>query len=98
MGAADVVPGVSGGTIAFITGIYPRFIDALRSLHPRFLGLAVKGQFPEAWAALMAMHWGLLIPLGLGVAVAIVTLSKLITGLMFDAPGPTYAFFFGLIL
>lgn len=98
MGAADVVPGVSGGTIAFITGIYERFINALTSLSPAFLGSFAQGKFEDGWTQLKGIHWGLLIPLGLGVATAVVTLSKLITGLMVDAPGPTYAFFFGLIL
>jgi uncharacterized membrane protein len=98
MGAADVVPGVSGGTIAFITGIYERFINALTSLSPAFILSLFKGQLGESFEQFKAFHWRLLIPLGMGVAVAVVTLSKLITGLMVDAPGPTYAFFFGLIL
>ncbi|MEE2788936.1 MAG: DUF368 domain-containing protein [Myxococcota bacterium] len=98
MGAADVVPGVSGGTIAFITGIYARFINALKSLSPAFLGHLARGQLKAALTAVLAMHWHVLIPVGLGVAVAIVGLSKLITGLMSDEPGSTYAFFFGLIL
>ncbi len=98
MGAADVVPGVSGGTIAFISGIYERFIMALRSLSPAFLVPLLKGDFKGAWATLMQIHWAVLIPVGGGVAASILTMSKLITGLMVDQPGPTYAFFFGLIL
>ncbi len=98
MGAADVVPGVSGGTIAFISGIYERFIQALRSLSPAFLGPLLKGDVRGAWAKLMQIHWAVLLPVGAGVAAAVLTMSKLITGLMVDSPGPTYAFFFGLIL
>ena len=93
MGAADVVPGVSGGTIAFITGIYARFINALRSLSPAFLGELFRGRISGTITQLKRMHWGVLIPVGLGVGVAIVGLSKIITGLMTDTPGPTYAFF-----
>lgn len=98
MGAADVVPGVSGGTIAFITGIYEAFINAIRSISPAFLGPLVRGRVGEAWAEVKAMHWAVLIPVLAGIAVAIVGLSKVITGLMIDHPGPTYALFFGLIL
>lgn len=98
MGAADVVPGVSGGTIAFITGIYELFINALRSLSPAFLAPLVRGRFGESWQRFRAMHWPVLVPVLAGIAVAIVGLSKLITGLMIDHPAPTYALFFGLIL
>jgi uncharacterized membrane protein len=98
MGAADVVPGVSGGTIAFITGIYARFIGALRSLSVGFLGPLARGRVGAAVVKIRAMHWSVLIPVGLGVAVSVVALSKLITGLMVDQPAPTFAFFFGLIL
>ncbi len=98
MGAADVVPGVSGGTIAFITGIYERFINALTSLSPAFIKSLLTGDVSQSWTELKSIHWRLLVPLGLGVAVAVITLSKVITGLMVDSPGPTYAFFFGLIL
>lgn len=98
MGAADVVPGVSGGTIAFITGIYEHFINALRSVSPAFLGSLLRGRVRQATAELRAIHWSVLIPLISGIALAIISLSKIITGLMIDQPAPTYAFFFGLIL
>ncbi|MGP1346518.1 MAG: DUF368 domain-containing protein, partial [Phycisphaerales bacterium] len=97
MGAADVVPGVSGGTIAFITGIYERFIEALRSITPAPLFELLRARPRQALAALLAIHWGVLIPLGLGIAIAIITLSGLILGAMESQPGPTYAVFFGLI-
>ncbi|MCB9542893.1 MAG: DUF368 domain-containing protein [bacterium] len=98
MGAADVVPGVSGGTIAFITGIYEHFINALRSLSGMFLVSLVRGRVRQAAAEFRAIHWSVLIPLIGGIAIAIIALSKIITGLMVDQPAPTYAFFFGLIL
>ncbi|MBV69983.1 MAG: hypothetical protein CMH52_01415 [Myxococcales bacterium] len=98
MGAADVVPGVSGGTIAFITGIYTQFINALRSLSPALLVSLLKGQPRAALAQFKGIHWRVLIPVGAGVAVAVLALSKTILSLMDDQPGPTYALFFGLIL
>lgn len=98
MGGADVIPGVSGGTIAFISGIYERFIDALKSLSPLFLFSLLRGDFRIALRQFGAMHWETLIPLGAGIGLAIVTMSRLIIALMEDQPGPTYAFFFGLIL
>ncbi|MFG0274013.1 MAG: DUF368 domain-containing protein [Phycisphaerales bacterium] len=97
MGAADVVPGVSGGTIALVTGIYQRFIDALRSLSPAFLAPLAKGKLRAAARDFLAMHWLTLIPIGLGVSTAVATMSGLITGMMESRPGATYAFFFGLI-
>lgn len=98
MGVADVIPGVSGGTIAFISGIYERFIAALKSLSPVFLFSLIRGDIRGAWRQALAMHWETLIPLGIGIGLSIVTMSKLIIGLMEDQRGPTYAFFFGLIL
>ncbi len=98
MGAADIVPGVSGGTIAFITGIYERFIEALRSLSPAFLFALLRGRPREALSRALAIHWATLIPLGAGIGLAIVAMSKVITSLMDRHPGPTFAFFFGLIL
>lgn len=98
MGAADIVPGVSGGTIAFITGIYERFVDALRSLSPRFLLTALRRRPGASARQLAEIHWAVLIPLFAGIAVAVATMSGVISGLMEDHPGPTYAFFFGLII
>ena len=98
MGAADVVPGVSGGTIAFITGIYRQFIDALKSLSLDPLKALSRGR-PRAFIASMkAFHWHTLIPLGLGVALAVLSLSKVVTSCMDNYPAATYALFFGLIL
>ncbi len=98
MGAADVVPGVSGGTIAFISGIYQRFINALRSLTPAFALSLLRANPAQARRDLLAIHWHTLIPLGAGIALAMLTMSKLIIAQMENTPGHTYAFFFGLIL
>lgn len=98
MGCADVVPGVSGGTIAFITGIYERFIEALRSLSPAFVVLLLRGRVRESARAAMRMHWSTLVPMLGGILLAIALMARTITGLMETRPGETYAFFFGLIL
>jgi len=98
MGAADVVPGVSGGTIAFITGIYARFVGALTSLSPECVLLVLKGQLRPALRAFLRIHWHVLIPVGLGVGLAVVLFGKQIVNFIDDQPGPAYALFFGLIL
>ena len=97
MGAADIVPGVSGGTIALISGVYERMIDALGSLSPKFLSPLVKGHGREALTQIRAMRWSVLIPLFLGVFISDVAMSQIVPGLMEDHPGATFAFFFGLI-
>lgn len=82
MGASDVIPGVSGGTIALILGIYDRLIAA------------INGFLSRDWKK----HLGFLIPLGIGVGAAILSLSKLIDWLLENHPGPLKFFFLGLIL
>ena len=98
MGAADVVPGVSGGTIAFITGIYEQFINALKSLSAAPLIQLGRGDFRSAWSRLLEFHWRTLLPLGVGVAISVVALSKVVTSGMDSHPAETYSLFFGLIL
>lgn len=97
MGAADIVPGVSGGTIALISGVYERMIDALGSLSPAFLAPLARGRGREALTKLLVIRWGVLIPLFLGVFISDVAMSQVVPTLMEDHPGATYAFFFGLI-
>jgi len=98
MGAADIVPGVSGGTIALVTGIYERFVAALGSLSPAFVAPLVRGDVRGATREVLKIHWAVLIPLGLGIVSVILLASRLITTLMTERPGATYGFFFGLIL
>ena len=101
MGAADVVPGVSGATIALIVGIYDRLIRALTSIDPRefrhFLRLTHRDGRANARKALERMDAAFLVVLGLGIASAVVVLSRLMYGAVTTYPVPTYAFFFGLI-
>ncbi|WP_124980582.1 DUF368 domain-containing protein [Nonlabens xiamenensis] len=95
MGAADVVPGVSGGTIAFITGIYEELIKAIDGLGPEvlrdFFKLGVKNTFVK-------YNLSFLLSLASGILISILSLSKLITYLLQTAPVLLWAFFFGLVL
>ncbi len=95
MGAANVIPGVSGGTIALITGIFERLIDALKSFDITALRLLLKGKFKE-----FAEHIDLyfLIALFTGVGIAIISLARLFEFLFKNYPVYIWAFFFGLVL
>ncbi|MDW3194142.1 MAG: DUF368 domain-containing protein [Cytophagales bacterium] len=95
MGAANVIPGVSGGTIAFITNIYERFINALKSLDLDAVSLLFKGKIKEL--IIKIDFWFLLSVLG-GVAVSILSLAKLLEFLFLNYETLTLAFFFGLII
>lgn len=95
MGAADAVPGVSGGTIAFVTGIYEELIDTIRRFGP-----AAFGAWRRDGARGLADHLNLafLIPLLLGIALSLVSVAHLVTYLMDNQPLLLNAFFFGLVL
>ncbi len=95
MGAADVVPGVSGGTIAFITGIYQDLLNAIKSLDIEFIKLFFKGNFKAAFSRI---PFAFLIPLLLGIFTAIFSLAKLILFLLTNYPLFIWTFFLGLIL
>ena len=95
MGAADVVPGVSGGTMAFIMGIYDEFVDALKAFNWRLLLLLVRLRFGEAVAAI---PWRFLVVLGAGIAVSLLVLAGPIGWLLDHHPVPLFAFFLGLVL
>lgn len=95
MGAANVIPGVSGGTIAFITGIYEELINSIKSFDLDALKLAMQFKVKE-----FAAHTNLqfLISVGIGVVVSIVSLAKLLEFLFINHELLTMAFFFGLIV
>ena len=95
MGAADVVPGVSGGTIAFITGIYDTLLGSIRKVNPSLFGLWRREGFK---AVLTHINAGFLIALFGGILTSILTLAKLISWLLVTHPIPLWSFFFGLIL
>lgn len=95
MGAADVVPGVSGGTIAFITGIYEELINTIKSIQPSLLKDFKNGGIKGLWYKVNAPF---LIALLLGIGISIASLSRVILYLLQNHPIPVWAFFFGLIL
>ena len=95
MGAADVVPGVSGGTMAFIMGVYEELVDALKSFNWRLLLLLVRLRFRDAVAA---VPWRFLAVLGAGIAAAVLVLAGPIGWLLDHHPVPLFAFFLGLVL
>ena len=101
MGAADAVPGMSGGTIALITGIYERLIAAITALDPRALGHLTSIHTSEGRNALLAdlyeMDIPFLLALGLGIGAALITVARVAHWALGSQETATYAFFFGLI-
>ncbi len=95
MGAADVVPGVSGGTIAFITGILTPLLDGIRKINLSLFGI-VKQQGIKA--AFLHINGPFLVCVFGGILTSIFTLAKLISWLLATHPIPVWSFFFGLII
>lgn len=95
MGAADVVPGVSGGTIAFIAGIYDELINSIKSINRESLTMLFTGKF-KAFAK--KINAPFLLALISGIAISVFSLAKLITWLLTEQPILIWAFFFGLVL
>ena len=95
MGAADVIPGVSGGTIAFIMGIYDEFVGSIASIDSEAVRLLFKGKLREFWKHI---NGNFLLALVLGIGVSVVALAGLMQMLLSDYPIQTWAFFFGLIV
>jgi putative membrane protein len=95
MGTADVIPGVSGGTIAFVAGVYEELITTLSGLGPAQVKALFHGDFARILRDLN-LHFTL--PLGLGILTALLSLAKIVPTLMREYPLGTFSFFFGLIL
>ncbi len=95
MGAADVVPGVSGGTIAFISGIYQELIDSINSIDLSLLKTIKNEGIKAAWKQANASF---LLALIVGIGISILTFSKVITYLLTNQPILVWSFFFGLII
>lgn len=95
MGAADVIPGVSGGTIAFIMGIYDEFVGSIASINSEAVRKLFKGEFRAFWKHI---NGNFLLSLVLGIGVSVITLAGLMQILLNDYPIQTWAFFFGLIV
>ena len=106
MGLADVVPGVSGGTMALVLGIYVQFIEAVKSVNFRWvlplfawIGSGFKSEKKDAVIdPIRSIHWGFLIPLMMGIMAAFVVGSRIIPELMDRYPVEMRAFFMGLII
>ncbi len=95
MGAADIVPGVSGGTIAFITGIYEELINSLRSFTPKNFKLLFSDGFKAFWKA---VNGNFLIAVVLGIGTSLISLAKGVLYMLNEHPIVTWSFFFGLIV
>ena len=95
MGAADVVPGVSGGTIAFISGIYEELINTINKVNLNTFKILFKEGIKPFWKEI---NGSFLLVLFSGIGFSILSLAKLITHLLEDQPVLTWAFFFGLVL
>jgi putative membrane protein len=95
MGAADVVPGVSGGTMAFILGIYEELLESIKSVNLLFLKKIFSGKMREAFET---VSWRFLIALVIGIGTAVTSLARLLAWLLQNQPVMIWSFFFGLIL
>ncbi len=95
MGAADVVPGVSGGTMAFILGIYDELLDAIHSVDVNFIRRIFTLKWREAFDN---FPWQFLLALALGIGTAILTLANALHWALENKPVYIWAFFFGLIV
>jgi putative membrane protein len=97
MGSADVVPGVSGGTMALITGIYTKLIDAIKSIDGTAISLLLRFRIKDLLAH---VHWQFLGTLFSGMILAVLFFTRIIPLplLIFTHPEPIYGLFFGLII
>lgn len=95
MGAADVIPGVSGGTIAFMTGIYEELVGSINSINGQAVRLLFGGKFRDFWKHI---NGNFLVAVFAGILISVMSLAKLMTYLLAYLPVPTWAFFFGLIV
>lgn len=95
MGMADLIPGVSGGTVAFITGIYEKLIDAIASVNKDVLQNILKGNFK---VALSLIHFRVLVPIIGGILISVFSFARLMNFCLTEYPVPTWSLFLGLIL
>lgn len=95
MGAADVIPGVSGGTIAFITGIYEELINSIRQIDVDAFALLKQFKISECWKK---ANGNFLVAVLGGIVTSLLSLAKLLNYLLVIYPIPVWSFFFGLIL
>jgi putative membrane protein len=94
MGAADIVPGVSGGTVALITGIYPRLLLSVRSFDLALVRLLMRGELNAGWKHVDGRFLAFLLA---GILTSVFSLARLFSWLLQAYPQPLWGFFFGLI-
>lgn len=95
MGAADVIPGVSGGTIAFMTGIFEELVASINSVDGTAMKLLLKGNILAFWKHI---NGNFLAAVGTGILLSVISLARLMQYLLANNPIETWAFFFGLIV
>jgi len=95
MGAADVVPGVSGGTIAFITGIYEELVHSIKNINFKTISTLWKEGLPAFWKA---VNGSFLLSLVGGILISVLTLARILEYLLVNHPILIWSFFFGLII
>ncbi|MEX0288962.1 MAG: DUF368 domain-containing protein, partial [Flavobacteriaceae bacterium] len=95
MGAADVVPGVSGGTIAFISGIYEELITSINNINLSLINVWRKEGFKAFWKK---VNGNFLLALFAGIAISVISLAKFLSWLLENEPVLLWSFFFGLVL
>jgi putative membrane protein len=95
MGAADIVPGVSGGTVAFITGVYEELLDSLKKMTPASLALWYREGFASFWRHINGFF---LLSLFCGILLSILSLANVVTWLLAEHPLLVWGFFFGMVL
>jgi len=95
MGAADIIPGVSGGTIAFITGIYDKLLESINAINFKLLKVIKNDGLKAAWNKINGLF---LLSLFAGIAISILSLSKFLAFLLETHPISVWSFFFGLIV
>ncbi|MCL4238094.1 MAG: DUF368 domain-containing protein [Anaerolineae bacterium] len=94
MGSADLVPGVSGGTMALLFGIYEELIHSIRIVSSKVPRLVLQGEIRNA---VSAVPWAFLVPVGAGMMVALFSLAQLLSHLLDNHPVFVWSFFFGLV-
>jgi len=95
MGAADVVPGVSGGTIAFISGIYEELLNSISSFNFSLINIFKNEGFKSVW---IKVNGNFLVSLFVGILISVLSLAKLIESMLENHPIVIWSFFFGLVL
>ena len=96
IGMADLVPGVSGGTVALVTGIYSRLVSTISS-GATAAGRLIRADLPGAGRAARRIEWSFLIPVVAGAVLAVAALARVVENMLADHPVRTAALFFGLI-